>query len=327
MYTFEEIAGNELIKKNLQNAILRETASHAYILDGDAGMGKTLIVRTIAKTMQCESEGTTPCCVCVSCRIFDSLNHPDIVYVAPASRKSIGVDDIREQVSRSIETRPYKYKYKIFIIENACTMTPAAQNALLKTIEEPVGYGVFLLTSENIMSFLPTVLSRCVVLKLKPLADSVVIKYLQDLGFSEKDVQEISAYSRGNIGKALKLKDDEQFYQIKELVFKTVAKDGNHIAVDAFKAAGEYDSFKESIQDVLDMLYIWYRDVLVYKSTGEIRFLIEKGSVIHIKKAAARLSEKSILNKLNAIFESGVKLKYNANFGMTINMLMMELKS
>jgi DNA polymerase-3 subunit delta' len=114
-----------------------------------------------AKKIHCESNEI--CGTCLSCRTFDSGNHPDTIFVKGTKQTGIGVDDVREQIIYPMAIKPFKYPHKIFIVEE--TLTPAAQNALLKTIEEPAPYGVFLFLSQNTHGFLPTVLSRCVVKK------------------------------------------------------------------------------------------------------------------------------------------------------------------
>ena len=121
---------------------------------------------SFAKALNCKANASvdfhcsTFCGSCVSCVAFDNQNHPDTFYVI-GTKKSIGVDDIRDQLIRPMSLKPYSHKYKVFVIEKAQDLTPAAQNVLLKTIEEPAEYGVFLFVSPNTRSFLPTVLSRC----------------------------------------------------------------------------------------------------------------------------------------------------------------------
>jgi len=104
--------------------------------------------------------------------VFESGNHPDTVYVIGTKTSGIGVDDVREQIIYPMATKPFKYKYKVFIVDKAETLTPAAQNALLKTIEEPAPYGVFLFLAPNTHSFLATMLSRCTLQKLNFKTDS-----------------------------------------------------------------------------------------------------------------------------------------------------------
>jgi len=136
--------------------------SHAQILVGEAGDVRAL-AHTLAKGINCvnTSNPEEPCGQCISCRVFETGNHPDTFYVTKTKQNSIGVDDVRAQMIEPMSTKPFGYKYKVFIIDKAETLTPAAQSALLKTIEEPAPYGFFLFLAPNAHTFLPTVLSRC----------------------------------------------------------------------------------------------------------------------------------------------------------------------
>jgi len=140
--------------------------SHAQILVGEPGNVRAL-AKKIAKGINCINAGVQgsnmeePCGQCISCRVFETGNHPDTFYVKKTKQNSIGVDDVREQIIQPMSTKPFGYKYKVFIIDKAETLTPAAQSALLKTIEEPAPYGFFLFTAPHTHNFLPTILSRC----------------------------------------------------------------------------------------------------------------------------------------------------------------------
>jgi DNA polymerase III delta prime subunit len=155
--------------------------SHAQILVGEAESVRAL-AHTLAKGINClDSKGpdnNEPCGRCLSCRVFETGNHPDTFYVTKTKQNSIGVDDIREQIIEPMSTKPYSYNYKVFIIDKAETLTPAAQSALLKTIEEPAPYGFFLFLAPQVHSFLPTVLSRCYVRKIY--GNAVLSTELQD---------------------------------------------------------------------------------------------------------------------------------------------------
>ena len=150
---------------------------------------------------------------CHACRQVLSGNHPDLIYVTHEKPASIGVDEIREQINNTIMIRPYSSYYKIYIVDEAEKMTVQAQNALLKTIEEPPSYAVILLLTTNQDAFLPTILSRCVQLKLKPLRDSVVKEYLiQSLKVEEAQAEIYAAFVQGKYwGKAIHLADSEDF--------------------------------------------------------------------------------------------------------------------
>ena len=180
MPDFKDILGHEEIISHLQNAIRLKKISHAYILDGEEGAGKNLLAQTFAQTLQCEKGETFPCGSCRSCKQAISGNQPDIIHVEHRNAGSIGVEDIREQLCGDIQIRPYASPYKIYIVDEAEKMTIQAQNALLKTIEEPPSYGVILLLTTNSEAFLPTILSRCVTLKLRPVKDELIRKYLME---------------------------------------------------------------------------------------------------------------------------------------------------
>ena len=159
---FQDILGNDMVKEHFKKAIENHKISHAYILTGEAGMGRKSIANAFAMTLLCEKGGNEPCMVCHSCKQVLGGNHPDLIYVTHSKPGSIGVDDIREQINDTIMIRPYSSYYKIYIVDEAEKMTVQAQNALLKTMEEPPSYAVIILITTNQEAFLPTILSRCV---------------------------------------------------------------------------------------------------------------------------------------------------------------------
>lgn len=139
MAGFHDIIGHEKIKEHLQKAIGYQRVSHAYILSGEEGMGRKTIAKAFAMTLLCEKHGTEPCMECHSCKQFLSGNHPDVIWVTHEKPASIGVDDVRIQINDTVSIRPYSSPYKIYLVDEAEKMTVQAQNALLKTIEEPPG--------------------------------------------------------------------------------------------------------------------------------------------------------------------------------------------
>ncbi|MCL2372227.1 MAG: hypothetical protein FWC78_02350 [Defluviitaleaceae bacterium] len=117
----------------------------------------------VARRLNCLAENPTEtgCGSCLSCKVFDKNSHPDTFMVEGTKASGIGVDDVRQQIIAPMATKPFKYKHKVFVIQKAETLTPQAQNSLLKTIEEPAPYGVFLFLAAHEFNFLPTILSRC----------------------------------------------------------------------------------------------------------------------------------------------------------------------
>ena len=313
--SFGEVVGHERIVGSLQRAISVNRVSHAYIFSGLSGSGKGLVARSFAKALECGNVSFGDSCgVCKSCRVFESGNHPDVFYVSPKG-KSLGVDDIRDIVIKNMETKPYQYRYKVFIIDSTHTMTPQAQNALLKTIEEPAGYGVFLLLSEGLGSFLPTVLSRCIVYKFEPLSYDEVYGYLMATGL-EADIACMAAvYSQGNIGRGLQLATDERFIGLRAKIFNIIERLRSADLTGIFSIAKEFDAFKDHIQEALDIMYLCYRDMLVLQAAGR-RFVIQEDMPEMGGNAVAGLS---------AIWEAKRRLRHYTNFQLTIEIMLLEI--
>ena len=180
MGSFKDVVGHKDIINYIRSAVTENRVSHAYILNGERGAGKKMLASLFAMTLLCEKQGPEPCNECHSCRQAKSGNHPDIIRVTHEKPNSISVDDIRRQVNDDIQIKPYQGPWKIYIIAEADLMTVQAQNALLKTIEEPPAYAVIFLLTENAEALLPTITSRCVMLKLRNIKDTLIRKYLME---------------------------------------------------------------------------------------------------------------------------------------------------
>ena len=219
MKGFDGVVGHQEIISHLQNAIRLGKVSHAYIFGGEHGAGKKLLASLFAMTLQCQEQGVEPCMKCPSCRKALNKNHPDIIYVVHEKPNSIGIDEIRGQLINDVGIRPYESPYKIYIVNDADKLTLQAQNALLKTIEEPPAYAVILLLADNPDALLPTITSRCVLLSLKPVGDRLVKDYLMErMHIPDYQAEVQAAFAQGNIGKAKKTAEstyasnEEQFH-------------------------------------------------------------------------------------------------------------------
>jgi len=200
---FHDIIGQQQIKEHLQNALSTGKVSHAYIINGEKSSGKEFIAKVFAMTLQCEKGAAEPCQECHSCHQALSGNHPDIIFVTHEKPNSVSVDDIRTQINGDVSIKPYSRPYKVYIVNEAEKMTVQAQNAILKTLEEPPEYVVILLLTTNVNSMLPTILSRCVVLNMKPVADELVRGFLmRQMMVPDYKADICVAFARGNIGKS-----------------------------------------------------------------------------------------------------------------------------
>ena len=327
MARFTDIVGQEQLKEHLQNAIATNKVSHAYIINGERNAGKEFIARVFAMTLHCEKGETEPCGECHSCKQALGNNQPDIIYISHEKPNTIGVEDIRVQINGDIAIKPYSSPRKIYIINEGEKMTPQAQNALLKTLEEPPEYAVILILTTNVEAMLPTVLSRCVVLNMKPVSDRLVKKYLMEqLAVPDYKANISVAFARGNIGKAKMLASSEEFEKVKDEAI-TLVKNINDMEIsEIVKAIKKISEYKFDVNDYLDILMAWYRDVLLFKATKDVNSLVFKEDIQQIMRMSDRSTYEGIEQIVNALQSAKKRLEANVNFDLTMELLFLAIK-
>ena len=304
-YDFKNIIGCTLAIKSMQADISHDRIGHAYILEGLKGAGKKLLALTFAKAVLC-AEDRRPCGVCKSCMTLESGNHMDVIFVQNTKKTaSLVVDDIRDQVNATASTLPYISSRRIFIIENADSMTVSAQNALLKTLEDGPKSNIFLLLASNAALLLPTILSRCVLYKIPPISQERIAKHLLASNIPEKTAQPAAIYSGGTIGQAYALANDEGFMTLCEKTENLAKILETTDIVSVFAAAKDLEQNKDRIGLILDMLKQYYRDILIENLDEEIN----TNYIYNIKN----------------INEAGKKLKQNCNFLLTMEIMLLKL--
>lgn len=325
---FREILGNDRIKEHFRRAIESHKVSHAYILTGEAGMGRKSIANAFAMTLLCEKGGSEPCMCCHSCKQVMAGTHQDLIYVRHEKPNLISVDEIRKQVNDTVAMRPFSSYYKIYIIDEAEKMNPQAQNALLKTIEEPPAYVVLILIAKNQDAFLPTILSRCIKLELKPLKNFTVKSYLtQTLGTPEKEAEIYAAFARGNLGKAIHLAESEEF---KDIFQKTMALIRNVGTMDIsmlLDCVREMKEQKLDLYEVLDLLQLWYRDVLMFKVTKDMNLLIFRDEYRLINEMGQNTDYAGLEQILTAVDTARARLSANVNPELVMELLLLTMKN
>lgn len=327
--TFDTIIGQDHIRDHLKTTLVSGKVSQAYLITGECMQGKEYIARIFANALVCEdpAEGFDPCGKCKPCIQAATFNHPDIITVTHDKPGTISVDDVRTQIVSDAQIKPYQSKWKIYIMNEAEKMTPQAQNALLKTLEEPPDYVVIILLSTSASALLPTVLSRCVTLDMRPVEDRIVKQYLMnEIKVPDYRADVCVAFARGNIGKARSLAASEDFEQIKEEAVRVLKFITKMETSDMIKTLKSLEEYKVSISDFLDIMMIWYRDVLLYKATKDADSIVFRDETASIEEQADQSSYEGIEKIIEAIDKTRQRLKANVNFELAMELMLLAIK-
>ena len=327
MSEYSKIIGHENIISQLISAVSMSKINHAYIFNGPDGSGKNMLAKAFAQALLCEKQGPEGCGECHFCKQTESGSNPDLIYIRHSKENIISVDDIRESLVQDIQIKPYNGLYKVYIIDEAEKLTVQAQNALLKTIEEPPEYSVIIFLTNNDEIFLPTIISRCIIFKFRPLRDSVVADYLmREHKLPEYEARMCASYAQGKIGRAVSLVKSDVFDKIRDEALK-IAKNihtySNPDILDAVKRAGEY---KDDIKDYIDVIEMWFRDVLLFKVTKDANNLVFMDDINYIRKQASKSSYEGLENILRGCETAKQRLDANVNFDLAIELMLLNIK-
>ncbi|MCR4610634.1 MAG: DNA polymerase III subunit [Lachnospiraceae bacterium] len=346
---FEDVIGQEALKSHMQSAIRFGKVSHAYIINGEAGYGKLKLAEAFAKTLLCsrmnpdydedqiafpglelEAKPTMPdvikpCEECISCTKADHHNHPDIIYISHEKPKLISVKEIREQIVDTVDILPYESKRKIYIIDHGEFMNEMGQNILLKTIEEPPEYITIIILTNNKDTMLPTILSRCVILNVMPVEDSVIKSYLMREGIVDYQADMAINFAGGNPGKALLIASDPEFQMRRKEVVDVMRDFGIFNSKQISDVASRWESDKENKENYLDLMIAFLRDVLIYKN-------VEDETRLHFRREISVIRElseipSSTISKMIDIVEEALrKLRVGVTPSLTIEMMLYKIK-
>lgn len=290
---FENIIGNERNKEILKKAIEINKTSHSYIFCGTEGIGKKLIAKELAKEILCLKEKKADC-NCKSCIEFDSDNNPDFQLIEAIDGK-IKIEQIR-QMQRKVAEKPIISNNKVYIIDDADTMTTEAQNCLLKTLEEPPEYITIILICTNEGNLLSTIKSRCTRMQFEPIKEDELKKYIKSKLPDEQISDNIIELAQGSIGKAIKLNEKKDIYEnIENILLSMQTKD---------------------LIDIVQMSEI------IYKSKEEIKPILEYINVLLMK-----LSKQNIkyINCVQIVEETKRRIKANSNYDMCIDYMIFSM--
>ncbi len=319
--------GHEDVVEHLRQAIRSGKVSHSYIISGAPGAGKKFMAKAFAKALQCEKGGPDPCLSCESCRRAAAGSHPDIITVAHEKPGVITVDEVRSQVVSDILVKPYMGRRKVYIIPDCEFMNPQAQNALLKTIEEPPEYATLILLTANVGAILPTILSRCVQLSLKVVEDRLVKEYLMDrLHIADYEAEIDASFAQGSLGRAKEAATSKEFADRIEKAVRLLKGIDNMGAASLFEKLQEISADKQGILEYMDIFQFWFRDVLMFKATRDASFLVFKQEILAIEEQASERSYENLENILAALDQVRGRLRANVNIEAALEPLFVTIR-
>ncbi len=293
---FKDVEGQERIVEFFRSSVNRERLAHAYLFLGPEGAGKTFLAKTLAKFLNCENplkDGAlfVDCCdSCISCRKIDETNHPDVHWVQPGKYGKISIDDIR-LLQKEVFLKAYEGKLKVFIILQAQQMTEEAANSLLKTLEEPSKFSLIILTSVNLSGLLPTIISRCQIIKFYPRSPEGLRQ--------EKDIL------------IKKNRLIERLVQVRE----------------PFSAADVFNiKDKQELSAEIRYLLYWFRDIAVFKAGLEQTAIINSDRIKDIKSQAPLFPLRELEQIIAKIIEAHRLIEQNVNPKIALEVMLRRIE-
>lgn len=314
--------GHQKVLASLQEAIKKDNVGHAYIFEGPDGIGKRETALAFASMLLCE-KAIFPCGECKSCQLFFQGSNPDFQEIY-SEDKAISVDNIRN-ILKGLVIKPLYSSYKIIVINDADSMTVQAQNALLKSLEEPPPYVVFVLTVQSGAAVTPTIRSRCQRVLFDKFDNEMIIKILEaKYGGRKPGWDFIVAYSDGVIGTALELIEEPRFLEIRNQILEAVNAILSSQDNDLFKIYEIYEANSDRIEFILRVMLLFFRDIIIYNQTADVSILINSDKKDMIINNANK-SLTGLLRCINAVWSAKRSLDYNANFQLAVEVMLMKI--
>lgn len=322
---FDEIIGHDAVIERLKRDLGGRLVPHAYLFTGPHGVGKATVAELVCRAMLCmkESPAEKPCGECIACKKVLNSNHPDFHVVRlEKDKKQIRIDQIR-QIQAELALKPYEAEWKTVLIDDADFLNESAQNALLKTLEEPPGDTLIILVCASLGNLLPTIISRCRLERFGPLSANELKTFLMtNMGLSEKDALLAAGVSNGSIGKAISL-DINQLRQTRKEIKQIIDELSTSLQPRAEKIINSADFLIKAGEEGLVILRTLLRDMAVLKVNGAQ--LINSDIEDELKATASKWKVEEIVKKFGATLEAMDRLNRNVNKSMVYESLALAL--
>ncbi len=328
---FSQVIGHETLRRHLMGACLSDSVSHAYLFEGQEGVGRHTLAYALVQTLLCTENRDSAghivregCGSCIACRTVLSGNHPDVRLIGlPKDKNSISVKTVREELVADMAVRPYLGRHKFYLIEHAERLGAEAQNALLKTMEEPPEYGHIILLASSAAALLSTIESRCVKISFQPLPSPLIRDELRARGKNAEQVALGTTFAGGSLGQALLLCDDLDFTDMRRQLYALLSDAPFRGTGWLLEQESILEPFKKDAERLLELMEAWFRDVLVVKQTGSRDLVLSADYVQPIAEAAGAYSLSQLSKIIWQISDIREKLGQNVNFSLSMDCLLL----
>ena len=339
---WSRILGHDGPVRRVRESLARGRLPHACLFVGPEGTGKELFARELAKAVLCVRDDGEACDACPACRKVEGGNHPDVTFLRRIERTAKGerrtqilIDQVREQIQDPIGYKPFEGRYKVFVVADAERMSEGAQNCLLKTLEEPPPHSLLVLIATRLEPFLDTVVSRCQVVRFRPLPVELVERILAEThGMEAATAHVLARLSEGSPGLALRYEHDGAY----ETTLWLLGELGSMPPGAEFVTAGELldtlrakgdrlEDAREGLRPVLTLLTLAWRDLLLGASGCAADLLAWGADAEPLRAVAQGLSAARARRLVERTIEAREQLDANANIKLLLENLLLDLRS
>jgi len=320
------LIGHEWAVDMLKKHVVNGTTRHAYLFAGPPGLGRRSLALRFAQALNCQTpiDAGIPCGTCRDCKQIDSMQHPDLSVVqADSEGGTLKVDQIRD-TRRSLTLKPYIANYRVALFLRFQQANDNAANALLKTLEEAPSYAVLILTADNPEQLLPTIVSRCEVLRLRPLNIEAVQKELENRGLEVGQAKLIAHISGGRFGYALRLIENDSLLEKRDQRLNDLLTLIPASRVEKFAYADKLSKDKESMRQAILIWLSYWRDVMLRTAQAGSP-LVNVDRNMEIEDLADRMDLSSARRVVSGLENTLEKMERNVNSRMLAEVLLLDL--
>lgn len=320
------LTGHEWAVDMLRKHIVHGATRHAYLFSGPPGLGRRTLALRFAQALNCPTptEAGVPCGVCRDCKQIESMRHADLTIVQSDLEGGIlKVDQIRE-ARKTLILKPYMSKYRVALFLRFHEANDNAANALLKTLEEAPSYAVLILTADNPEQLLPTILSRCEVLRLRPLRMEAVQRELESRGVENARAKLMAHISGGRMGYAIRLIENDTLLERREERLNDLITLLPASRVEKFAYADKLSKDKDMMRQTISFWLSYWRDVMLRTAQAETP-LVNVDRNVEIEDLAGRMDLSSARNVVSGFEDALEKLERNVNPRLLAEVLLMDL--